>query len=658
VTAGTLAVPAVLTVWLAFNAGGFFAGEQAIVVLVLAVALAVGVLTAREPFAGLSVWAAVPAGALAALAGWALISSSWSDATGRALLEHQRPLAYALVLVLLAMTPVTEIRLRRLIRLMAAAFVIVAVSGLIARLLPDVWETGASFRPGRLSYPLTYWNAMGILAALGLLLCAHLACDDREPVLARALGAAASPALATTVLLTFSRGAILAGVLGAVVYLVLGRPRGLLAGVLAIVPASAIAVWVAYGADEITSDEPTSPAAVAEGHDLALVVGACVVAAGVVGGGLAVLGRRRFGREGRLAARLPAVSPRARAGALAGAALVAVVVALAAGAPGAVGDQVDEFWAGDVVPQSSSEGLRSRLSNVGNGGRREHWNVALDGFSDAPLHGQGAGTYALMWAQDRPNITAVVDAHSLYVETLGELGIVGLALVLLAVLAVAAGLLVRARGHMRTATAAVVAVWCAWAAHAGLDWDWEMTAVTLPVLALAGAALARPRSDPRLVGGGRTATVLRLATVGACAVLVVLPLQIRSSQDRLDTAFAALRERQCDAGAAADAVDTLPSRVEGWIAVGYCELLAGRTRSAAAAMRAAARRDPRNWEPLYGVALARAVAGADPRPTLRRALELNPREPITVEFLDEATERPRPRSWRALALRSGMVLPK
>jgi hypothetical protein len=30
----------------------------------------------------------------------------------------------------------------------------------------------------------------------------------------------------------------------------------------------------------------------------------------------------------------------------------------------------------------------------------------------------------------------------------------------------------------------------AWAVHAGLDWDWEMPAVTLPALALGAAAIA------------------------------------------------------------------------------------------------------------------------------------------------------------------------
>ena len=77
----------------------------------------------------------------------------------------------------------------------------------------------------RLSYPLTYWNALGLLAAVGTILCFHLTCSRAEPPAVRVLGAAAVPLLVTTLFFTFSRGAIAAGIVGLVAYVVIGRPR-------------------------------------------------------------------------------------------------------------------------------------------------------------------------------------------------------------------------------------------------------------------------------------------------------------------------------------------------------------------------------------------------------------------------------------------------
>jgi hypothetical protein len=46
------------------------------------------------------------------------------------------------------------------------------------------------------------------------------------------------------------------------------------------------------------------------------------------------------------------------------------------------------------------------------------------------------------------------------------------------------------------ATGATGAV-AAWAVHVGFDWDWEMPAVTLPVLLLIGALIAASESGSR-----------------------------------------------------------------------------------------------------------------------------------------------------------------
>ncbi len=83
-------LPGLLVVVLGFEAGGFYPDTWAPLALLLAVALAVRVSIAERPFAGVSAWSGVAAGALALLGAWMLLSASWSDAPGRAVIEFVR----------------------------------------------------------------------------------------------------------------------------------------------------------------------------------------------------------------------------------------------------------------------------------------------------------------------------------------------------------------------------------------------------------------------------------------------------------------------------------------------------------------------------------------------------------------------------------------
>src|SRR5439155_7523569 len=134
----------------------------------------------------------------------------------------------------------------------------------------------------RLSYPVTYWNALGLLASLGIVLVVHLTTDFREPRWLRVASAAAAPLLGATILLTFSRGGIAACILGLAAYLLLGRPRGALTGLAAVAPLTAVAVRAAYDATLVASTTYTRPAAVAQGHHLARVVLLCAGGAAVL----------------------------------------------------------------------------------------------------------------------------------------------------------------------------------------------------------------------------------------------------------------------------------------------------------------------------------------------------------------------------------------
>ena len=132
--------------------------------------------------------------------------------------------------------------------------------------------------------------------------------------------------------------------------------------------------------------------------------------------------------------------------------------------------------------------------------------------------GTGAGTFAIYWVDSGEEIAhaGALDAHSLYLETLAELGPVGLtllAVMLLAPLAAAIGR--RTSPYVPAAAGAYVA----FLVHAGLDWDWEMPAVVVAALACAAALLLSGDAPERPVPRALRIAVLVLALVlGGCAI--------------------------------------------------------------------------------------------------------------------------------------------
>ena len=150
--------------------------------------------------------------------------------------------------------------------------------------------------------------------------------------------------------------------------------------------------------------------------------------------------------------------------------------------------------------------LRSLDSN-----RYRYWRVSLDTFAERPLLGIGSGAFVVEWLQQRDVDDPTREPHSLPLGTLAELGLVGLAALLVFVL----GLGAVARHEWRRDPALAtgpVAVLMLFAAHSAIDWDWEMPALTLLALALgaalvawadmAGPAATRPRrADPALARG-------------------------------------------------------------------------------------------------------------------------------------------------------------
>lgn len=609
------------------------------------VALAVLLLwttTATEPFAGVGPRVATGAAALIGLAVWTLASSRWSGSEGRAILEYDRLLLYATVFALFGLLGVTAARARLLVTGLAVGSAIIVVAALALWLFPDLHALGAGYERGRMSWPISYWNALGVLAALSAVWNLHLACDERTHPALRVLGAFIVPVAGAGLFFTVSRGSVLAVAVGLVAYLLLARPRGALTALLAVAPATASAVlladrssWTLYAFDA--------------GYDVGALPFelAGVAMGGAVALALLLLAQRRWPRFLR-----PPAPPRA----VVAAAALAAVVALAGygvvdGAARAT-DAWDRFLDSGSVPLTDRPG--DRFFELGSNGRVDHYEVALDTFEREPLHGTGAGTFALEWARERPGTFTVYDAHSLYLETLGELGLVGTALLAVVLLTMLVALATRSRGPDRAVWAALLAAAVTWAVHAGLDWDWEMPAVTLWLFAAGG--LAAGRTPP----AHRTAAPrpLRLGIGIGILVLAVVPFLVWRSQTKIAEATTALLASDCPTAvdAALDATEALGARAEPYELLAFCDVRLGQPRLALRAIDAAIERDPNSWEVHYGSALVRGAVGADPRPAIARAKELNPNHPY-VRAADESFAGKRS-TWRRAARAAPLPLPE
>jgi hypothetical protein len=271
----------------------------------------------------------------------------------------------------------------------------------------------------------------------------------------------------------------------------------------------------------------------------------------------------------------------------------------------------------------------SRLGNL-SGERRLLWKVALDSFKDEPLRGTGAGTYELQWNRAPQWTHAARDAHSLYLEALGELGIPGFLLLVTALgallWAAVTAAFRQAEPVARGAAAGCAAAFVVFCVAAGVDWMWESTAVAIMALVCAivgGATFAREAPRP----GPRTRIGMALLAVGVLALLLpalLADVNLRKSER-------AVRQHQPDqaVAAASTAIGLQP-----WSARAYRQraivleqfgFLAAASRDARKAADRE-RTDYQNWLILARIDVERGAIGAGLR-AARRARSLHPADP-------------------------------
>lgn len=638
-------IVAAATIYFGFNAGGFFPGSVAVVTLAMAVLVVLGVMLISRPFEGFTPALLVPLGLLAAFAAMTLLSATWSGAAGRAILEFDRALLYVLVFAFFGMLVPAHRRLEWGLRGFLLAAIVICGAGWITRVAADVWPISLDVQPERLSFPLTYWNALGLMSTLGLIACLHVSSADRQARTLRVFAAAAMPLLASTLLFTFSRASLGLLPVGIVIYALLAWPRRLPSTLVAAVPTVAIALVVSYRAEIVSTARYSTEAGISQGHHVALIVVLCMV-------GAAVLRALLLRWDARLVAwNPPHISRQSLLIGIGGAVVVVVVIAVVAGAPGRLHHQYEHFVNGDVVGHNYEP--RARLTSAGNNGRIPQWKVAIEAFKEKPLIGNGAGTYELSWAKKRPYDFTVIDAHSLYVEVLGEFGIVGFLLVVGFLVGIFVGLARRMRGTDRHVYAALLALGAVWAIHAGIDWDWEMPAVTLWFFALAGIGLAKPAPGAELRAGFEPGRLARIVAAVCVGVLAISPVVIAISQSHLEKALAQFERDECDPaiGSSLASIHALGVRPEPYEVIGYCDARLGQGPLAQLAMNNAIDRDPHSWEPRYGLAIVRAASGLNPMPQLLAAHGLNPLEPL-VNHEIARMRGGNPQTWKRRALKA------
>lgn len=547
-------------------------------------------------------------GTLGLLVAWIAASAVWSESVPRTVAESERGLVYVTGAAALLSLASARGHLQILGGLFAALFVVCGY-GLGSRLLPDLF--GFHFTLGnRLAEPLGYWNGLGLLAAMGIVLALGLAAHAPSRMV-RAVAAGGTPLFVTTLYFTTSRGGWLALAASLLVGLILDPRRlRLAATALALVPPSALALLLASRAENLAGSPSTIAAAASDGHRLAAALFTLALVAALVPTALGAIQARFTIAPGtrRLASRsLIAVTI-----------IGAVVGVIAAGGPSALAGRAYDSFRGPVAAGGE---LDERLFTFSGNGRSEYWSVAWDAYRANPWVGSGAGTYEFAWYRDRTSAFGARDAHNLYLEVLSELGPVGL---LLIAGALAMPLIALGVGGREPLTVAAAAAYVAFLFHAALDWDWELPAVTLAGLSAGSVALVAARSRVSSVvidGRARAATLVVVAVLSSAAFVVQV------GNGRLASGESALADgRHLNAiRDARDARRWLPWDSEPWRLEGEAELAQGDGAEARKSLLAAIDRDPSDWRLWYGLALA--TTGDERKGAAARVRALNPREP-------------------------------
>ena len=621
-------VVATVVFWVAYDGGTYALTSRNSLALVVwwAIMLLVGL--GLWPRARVPREALVTGAFLAAFAAWTGCSVAWAESAEKALDELNRATLYLGLFAVPVLAAVRGRGAQRWIAGLALGIAAVGVLALASRFFPNSFSeprrlaTAFPSDAARLAYPLDYWNGLATLLAFAFPLLLHLALFSRTS-LARAAALAPIPALAAAVYLTSSRGGSIAALAGVLAFLVLTTRRwAALVALLLAASASAAAVAVVAGRPALV-DAPSSASAASEGRGGAALVALVCVCAGVAH---------------LLAGRVRIDAPRLRTGLRVVILALGLVLAAAALVVADPRRRLEEFTR--QSPELADPSLQAHLLSAGGRGRWQMWEAAIGEFRASPFLGGGAGSYEAWWAEHRPILVFVRNAHSLYLETLAELGAVGLLLLagfLLAALVSAARRLRAAAGEERSAVAALIAVFVVFLLEAAIDWIWQIPAVTGVAVVAVGVATGAATVASGLQGreerrSRRPRLSLRLAVALAAwpvLALQALPLLAEAKMDGSREAAARGDFQRARADAlAARALEPWASSPR--VQLALVEEQVGELEAARAAVDEAIERDRGDWRLWLVKARLETKAGdvRAARKSLARAVARNPLSPL------------------------------
>ena len=547
----------------------------------------------------------VMAAGIAGYTAWCAISLLWSPDLTIGVEDLQRTLMY--LCALLAAISLSSRSTSATRDALFAGTTLVCLYSVATRLFPDTLGLYTSVAtPGRLFNPLGYWNAQGVFAAFAVLLAAGVAVGRGRPA-CRAAAAALVPLLALDCYFTFSRGAVAALAIGLVAWLIIDPSRLRTGGwLLLLAPWTAIAVLQAHSMPELAG-RAFGLASAPSGHRLALTA----VVVGVVGG-LVVFVLARNEHRVKIGRRVVSL--------LVGCAIVFVLLGAVATIAryGSPAHLVRAAYSAALAPPPRVDNA-GRVESLSLNGRPDLWRVAWTSGKAHPIAGAGIGSFESTWLRNRPTPGDDRWAHSLYLETFSETGIIGLALLLIALCAPIVSVIPARKDRL---VPPLFGVYVAFLVHAGTDWDWQMPALTLVALWAAAAITAvEGRSRPlRLVPGKRRwllATVaVSLGTLAAAGL--VGNWNVERSQ------AAAARGNYTEAETAAStAARWQPWSYRPWMELGDARRAQGELAGARLAYLTAADRDPARWEPWFALGQI-GVSARNDRALMEQATRRNP----------------------------------
>ena len=532
--------------------------------------------------------------AIVALASWYLLSAFWSPAPDAAIIDAQRVFAYAMAFGL-------GICLCNLLgpRMLLSVVPIALAGGGVALATAIVLATGHDISryleiDGTLQYPLGYRNANGAFFGVVFWACLGASTTRTFSWWARGLATGGGALALSLVLLSQSRGSQLAAAISLVVFVFVWPRR---AQALIWLSAAALpALLVVPHLGKLFEETDVRPS-VATVHSAGVATLAAGLLATVLGTGLALLARRISVAPERERKADRTVGQAIAAGVVV--ALIAFVVAV--GNPFTwLGDKADQLNSGF---QTTTTGQSTRFGLNFGTHRGGIWRIALADGGRNPLLGDGGGGFQYSFLKHRDATQVPVhDAHGVEFETLAELGVPGL----LMVLTFLGGTVIGIRRSRRLGPAAsalgaiALTAGAYWLAQTSVDWFWPYPGVTAPVLALLGSACAPGLRTLERVRLGRWRIA---ATVGA-AVLGLSVLAPWAAEQYVNSAYGEWRtdfpQAMSDLNRAKSVfpMSSGPSLVKGFIANE-----AGRRSIAIAAFKDVAEQQPEEWAAHYYLAL-------------------------------------------------------